>query len=94
LDHLLFIGGFSLIVIGVATRVILGHSGQGRRLRSRMPVIWIILFFLLTAMATRISADFLPEVWTSHLNYAAVAWILGILLWAFVVIQKVRIPDE
>lgn len=94
LDHLLFIGGFSLIVIGVATRVILGHSGQGWRLRRRMPVVWIILFFLLTAMISRITADFLPEVWTSHLNYAAVAWILGILLWAFVVIQKVRIPDE
>ena len=91
LDHLLFIGGFSLIVVGVATRVILGHSGQGRRLRSRMPVIWIILFFLLTAMATRISADFLPEVRTSHLNYAAVTWVLGILLWAFVVIQKVQV---
>ncbi len=54
-DHLLFMGGYALIVIGVATRVILGHSGQGHRLRKRMPLAWVILFLILLAMASRIT---------------------------------------
>lgn len=93
LDHLLFIGGFSLIVVGVASRVMLGHSGQGHRLRSRIPVAWVILILLLLGMASRITADFMPEVRTAHLNYAAAGWILGVGLWAWTILSAVRTPD-
>ncbi len=93
LDHLLFIGGFSLIIIGVASRVVLGHSGQGHRLRSRVISVWIILFLLLTAMVSRITADFLPEIRASHLDYAAIGWFLGIGLWAWAILPGVRKPD-
>ena len=92
-DHLLFIGAFSLIVIGVASRVILGHSGQGHRLRQRMPLAWIILFLILLAVASRITADLLPQERISHLDYAAIAWIFGLGLWASTILPAVAIPD-
>ena len=82
-----------MIIIGVASRVILGHSGQGRRLRSRMPVVWIILILLFTGMVSRVTAGFMPELRTSHLDYAAIGWILGIGLWAWAILPAVRIPD-
>lgn len=92
-DHLLFMGGFAIIVIGVASRVVLGHSGQGYRLRKGMPVAWVILIVIFLAMGSRVTADFVPEVRISHLNYAAIGWIVGLGLWAWTVLRAVGIAD-
>ena len=81
LDHLLFIGGFGLLCLIVASRVLFGHSGtlasfSGKSRTAR----WIVALVVIAAF-TRASAEFMPRVLVSHHIYAAALWALSVLLW-------------
>lgn len=91
--HVLFIGGFATLTLAVATRVILGHSG-GESLFSR-PIRSLQIFagMAILAMATRVSADFLPSIRLSHLAYAGIAWIAGVIAWSAVILRRVGMPE-
>lgn len=91
--HLVLIGGFNLILFAVATRTIFGHAGQRDRTTGRMNSMRWIGALILAAALTRISADLLPAVYQSHLNYAALVWLLAAGLWAGIVLWRVTIPD-
>src|SRR5690606_29225540 len=69
--HLVFIGGFMLVTLTVATRVILAHSGQAERLRKPLPFSIVAGALLLIGMGARIGADFMPSVAgrNAHLVY-------------------------
>jgi uncharacterized protein involved in response to NO len=87
--HLMFIGGAGLLMLGVATRVILGHNDRHDRLAS--PMRWCNLLWglvLLTA-ATRLTSDFFPTVRVSHYTYAAILWVVSLGFWAW----KIRSND-
>lgn len=79
--HVVFISGFSLLTFTVASRVILGHSGQSHLFRGKLKSVYALLGLLILAMATRVSADWLPDIRLSHLGYAAVVWMLGVVIW-------------
>lgn len=81
LDHLLFIGGFGLLCLIVASRVLFGHSGalasfSGKSRTAR----WIVALVVIAAF-TRASAEFMPRILVSHHVYAAALWALAALLW-------------
>jgi len=42
---------------------------------------------------TPVTADWMPAVRMSHYAYAAVAWIIGVLIWATAILPGVRILD-
>ena len=92
--HVLFISGFSLLVFVVASRVVLGHSGQEEKFGAR---IWPVVFMtslVVLAMLTRVSADWLPYIRISHYAYASLAWAAGVAAWAaFVLLPGVRRGD-
>ncbi|MGB0992567.1 MAG: NnrS family protein [Akkermansiaceae bacterium] len=90
LEHSLYIGGFGLITMMVATRVIYGHSGQGHQFQKWIKPITVLTGLLLFGMATRISADFLPRVRISHHVYAAILWVVVCIIWGIAVIPSVR----
>jgi hypothetical protein len=92
--HLLFISGFSLLTLVVASRVILGHSGQTERLRQSIRPVLVMVSLVVLAMLTRVSADFLPDVRMSHYAYAGVCWIVGVAVWACFILPAVRQPDS
>tara|TARA_R110002096_G_scaffold304275_7_gene499244 strand:+ start:2827 stop:3999 length:1173 start_codon:yes stop_codon:yes gene_type:complete len=80
-EHLLFLGGFSQIMLLVADRVVVGHSEghettPARSLRWR----WIVWIMVLTA-ATRATADLVPSTRVSHHIYAAVMLVVILILW-------------
>ena len=85
LDHAFYVGGLSFIIFIVATRVVLEHRGLGEHLLRPLPIVWIIAALVITALATRISADFFPQIHRSHIIYAAILWALGALIWAIYV---------
>lgn len=91
--HLLFIGGFNLIALAVANWVIFGHGGVGPRARGRLVYVRWTAAILLFALATRVVAEFIPTIRESHLVYAAVAWIAGMLVWAWSVLPRVATAD-
>lgn len=94
LNHIIFITGFSLITFVVASRVILGHSGQSHRFRSPGKAIPILLGLMILALATRLSADWLPNVRLNHYGYAAATWITASIIWAASMLPAVRFHDH
>jgi len=81
-DHLLFVSGFGLVCLIAGSRVLFGHSGRVERFANRSWTARIIVFAIVLAALTRVSADFLPRVMMTHYEYAAWSWITGAALWA------------
>ena len=91
--HVVFLGGFSLITFTVATRVVLGHSGNEALFETRLPSLQIATLLLLAGAVLRAVGDFSPE--RSHwLNAASYLWMLAAGAWGFAVLPKVRIADS
>jgi uncharacterized protein involved in response to NO len=92
--HLTFIGGFTIILFTVSTRVILGHSGQRHLFERRLRFLIAALALLVLAMSTRIAADFFPPERNSHLLYAALVWLMAAGVWAWALLPKLSISSE
>lgn len=92
--HTVFITGFNLIVFTVATRVVLGHSGNLDRLKTRLWFFIAVSALLFLAMVSRVSADLAPRVRIIHLLAAAICWLAASLIWMIKVIPKVTITEE
>jgi uncharacterized protein involved in response to NO len=92
--HLSLMGGFAVVALVVATRVVFGHSGKAALLSMRNRWLWVTVWLMVLGMATRISGDFWPHIMATHYSYGAVIWIGAILLWAFYVLPKVLLIEE
>jgi uncharacterized protein involved in response to NO len=94
--HLVFIGGFMLVVFTVATRVMLGHSGQLHLCKKPLPFFITTAALLLIGLAARVGADFMPTVTgrNRHLIWAAVLCIAAALVWGIRLVPCVVIPDS
>lgn len=93
LFHIDFAGGFALVTICVAARVVFGHSGNQKRLSARNGLIITAATLMFLAMLTRIIADFKPEVMASHYTYGAICWAVGLAFWAVPVLRHVLEKD-
>ncbi len=92
--HVVFIGGVTVAIFSVATRVILGHSGALHLIRQRSGWLGAALMFILLAMISRFSADF-SEARNPHLVGAALCWLTGATIWGATVLPYVgRIEEE
>ncbi len=79
--HLFFAAGLGCATLAAGARIVLGHANRHDLLAGKIVWLrWVIGLFVLAA-ATRMSADFLPSVRSSHHIYAACAWALGALCW-------------
>jgi uncharacterized protein involved in response to NO len=92
--HLTLVGGFAVLMFVVATRVVFGHSGNSRRLKSRNRWLIVAVSLMLLGMATRMSGDFWPKLRVSHYGYGAILWISGVLVWAAYVLPNVLVADS
>ncbi len=92
--HLAFIGGFTIILFTVSTRVILGHSGQTHLFQKRLRFLIASLVLLIIAMLARVGADFFPPGRNSHLVYAALIWLIAAAVWAWALVPKLLMSDE
>ncbi len=91
--HVEFIGGFSVIVFTVATRVIFGHGGQAHLLNRRLPFLMVVVALLILSLLTRIGADFVGKSRVEHLVLAAAIWLAAALIWGLRVLRHVTTPD-
>jgi len=92
--HLTFIGGFSVILFTVSTRVIIGHAGQSHLFQKRLRFLVAALTLLVIAMIARVGADFIPPARNSHLVYAALIWLLAATVWLVALGPKLSLNDE
>lgn len=86
--HILFIGGFSLMTLSIATRVTLSHCDYGGLLDKPLWAVLTFGFFFLAAMAMRFYADFIPMAYFHHLAAAAVLWMIGGIAWFVFFVPK------
>ncbi|MBP9682197.1 MAG: NnrS family protein [Bacteriovorax sp.] len=87
--HLFYIAGLSLLTLMIAARVILSHGGHDVRLEVKSKSLMVVMVLLILAALTRLSAGFMPELYHSHLLYAASVWILGMSVWGIVFLPKI-----
>lgn len=92
--HLVFIGGFTIILFTVSTRVILGHGGFTHLFQRRLRFLIAALVLLVVAMLARVGADFVPPARNGHLVYAALIWLMAAAVWAWALVPKLPISDE
>ncbi len=86
--HLTFIGGFGLMTIVIATRVVAGHCDaeslwEGNRLPVVLPVGLIAL-----SVPIRLAADLVPLIYFECLAVAGILWLAGIALWGLIFLPK------
>ncbi len=78
--HALGIGFFTGMVVAMASRVTLGHSGRALEADN---LTWRVLFGVNLAALLRISAEFMPAA-SALLNVSAAAvWLASFLSWAW-----------
>lgn len=88
--HVVFIGGFSILTLTVAGRVVLGHCGQSEKFERTLWSVLAMTGLVALAMLTRVSADWMPALALKHYAYAAITWVLGLLIWALGILPGVR----
>ena len=81
IEHLLYIGGFGLLILIVASRVLFGHSGELAGFSRKSWFVRTLVFLALMAASTRMIPAFVPQVTISHHQYAAWTWATVALLW-------------
>lgn len=85
--HLIFISGFGLSTLLVASRVTLAHGDHPLELESTSRIYALVSVSVVMAALTRFTA-----IWTTsyfqHLAYAALLWVVAILGWAVFFIPK------
>lgn len=91
--HVVLVTGFSLIAFVVASRVVLGHSGQSEKFHATLRPVVAMTALIALAMLTRVTADWLPAVRLSHYGYAALAWVAAALIWARAILPGVQRAD-
>ena len=93
-EHLLFLGGFSQVILLVADRVVSGHCLETPPAPKSLRWRWIVWLMILTA-ATRATADLVPSTKTSHHIYAAIMLITILIIWFAEIGPRLkRVPAE
>jgi uncharacterized protein involved in response to NO len=92
--HVVFVGGFTLLTFAVATRVVLGHSGQSDRFSAKLPFLVGTALLLVAAAVLRVWGDFALAARGSMLSQASYLWIVAAALWSWGVLPGVRVPDS
>ncbi len=94
LKHILFIGGYGLLILAVASRVAWGHSGNIHLAEGTRRSLRFIVGIVLLAMATRVVADLIPAIRVSHHVYAALSWVIATVIWSAAALRFVAIADR
>jgi hypothetical protein len=78
--HVLFIGGFGLLVFGVATHVTLSHVALDSLAMTSPPAVAVLGACLVLAMLARVAADWSASYF-AHIGSAAALWLVGTAAW-------------
>jgi hypothetical protein len=80
-EHLLYIGGFGMLMLIVGSRVLFGHSGDLDGFFVKSKWVRFLIFLGVLAAITRATPAWVPSTTVSHHIYAALTWALLALLW-------------
>lgn len=81
IEHLLYIGGFGMLMLIVGSRVLFGHSGDLEGFFVKSKRVRFLIFLGVLAATTRATPAWVPSTTVSHHIYAAITWTLLALFW-------------
>ena len=88
--HIVFIGGFALLTMGISTRVLVAHGKHPLPIERRVLDPWVVGLFLL-AIVFRVRADMAPDRAAHSLGASGAFWLVAWLLWAVRAMPLVRV---
>jgi uncharacterized protein involved in response to NO len=91
--HVVFITGYALVILTVATRVILGHSGNSHLFDRRLPFHIVAIILVTLAMFSRFTAELAPRARSIHLVAAAVLFLAAIFVWSIKLLPKITVVE-
>jgi uncharacterized protein involved in response to NO len=78
--HLLGVGFFGSVLLGMVSRVTLGHSGQKL---AADKLTWTVIIGLELVVVLRVLAEWVPSSWAAGLMlFAVMGWMLVFGIWA------------
>jgi hypothetical protein len=80
--HLTFAGGYSLLTLLIATRVVLSHGGYDLSLELKSRGLHVVGALVAASAFARFLAPLAPHTYFHHLAYASFGWSLGVGAWA------------
>lgn len=81
IEHLIYIGGFGMLMLIVGSRVLFGHSGDLEGFFVKSKWVRFLIFLGVLAATTRATPAWVPSTTVSHHIYAAWTWGLVSLFW-------------
>jgi len=91
--HIVSLGALSVITFTVATRVVLGHSGNEQLFHSALPSLRITTALLVIGAVLRAWGDFSVER-PAILNGASYLWMIAAVIWGCAILPKTRIAGQ
>ena len=88
--HVMFMGGFTLLILAVGMRVTLSHGGHSLNSEKKNWPLRLGLITGLVAMLARTGAPFAPATFFEHLAMAAVLWMAGVGFWGWRLLRLIR----
>ncbi len=79
--HALFIGGFGVLILVIATRITLSHGNFSLIVERRSKALVASAVLLIVAMLVRGTASFFPAYYVTMLGVAGIAWMTGLIVW-------------
>lgn len=87
--HLVFIGGFGLLTLGIGTRVVVAHGHHPLADERRTLTPWVVAAVALALLA-RLAAEWGPGEARLWLGTSGALWMLGWALWAMRALPRIR----
>ena len=81
IEHLLYIGGFGMLMLVVGSRVLFGHSGDLEGFFARSKWVRFLVFLGVLAATTRATPAWMPSTTVSHHIYASITWAILAACW-------------
>ncbi|MCB1275318.1 NnrS family protein [Prosthecobacter sp.] len=94
IEHLIYIGGFGMLMLIVGSRVLFGHSGDLEGFFVKSKWVRFLIFLGVLAATTRATPAWVPSTTVSHHIYAAWTWGLLSLFWLLWHRQRFMKRDE
>lgn len=86
--HLTFAGGYSLLTLLIATRVVLSHGGYDLSFELNSRWLQVIGALVAGSAIARFLAPLAPTSYLHHLAYASFGWSLGVGVWAILFLPR------
>jgi len=86
--HVLFIGGFGMMILAIATRVILSHGKYPVEFEKTSPWLGIAAWMLFVSLLLRAISTLTGKYYFTMLGLAGSLWIVALVLWGIYFVPK------